>query len=138
MYKYKRLFNKWKWNRNGWHLIWEKKELGELHRGVYKNENAICRVIKFDRLSRYNIENIISDFEKIINLSDHNIDLLLRYYILNDNKGIIVNKQYKNDSLYDYVQVNKNILSNEDKMKIAKRIINGINYLNKHKIFIVI
>ena len=63
---------------------------------------------------------------------------MLRYYIGNDNKGIIVNKQYKNDSLYDYVQVNKNILSNEDKMKIAKRIINGINYLNKHKIFIVI
>ena len=115
-------------------LFEKKKGLGELYRGIYKNENVICRIIKFDRLSRYNIENIISDFKKIINLSHPNIDLFLGYYIGQDNKVIIVNKEYKNGSLYDYVQVNQKILSNEEKMNIAIGIINGINYLHKHKI----
>ena len=115
-------------------MFGKKNGLGELYRGIYQNENVICRVIKFDRLSRYNIENIISDFEKVINLSDSNIDIFIGYSISKDNKVIIVNKEYQNGSLYDYVQINKNILSNDEKMKIALGIINGINYLHKHKI----
>ena len=70
----------------------------------------IIRVIQFDRLSRYNIEDIVKDFEQLINLNHNNIYIMIGYYISQDNKVILVNKEFKNGSLYDYIHTKENKL----------------------------
>lgn len=115
--------------------IFERKNgLGVINKGKYKNEDVIIRVIQFDRLSRYNIEDIIRDFEQFMHLNHPNISNIKGYYISNDNKVMIISKEFKNGSLYDYIHIKKNSLSNEEKMKIFKGIINGIEYLHNNNI----
>ena len=115
--------------------IFERKNgLGVIHIGKYKNEDVIIRIIKFDRLSRYNIEDIIGDFEQIILLNHKNISNIKGYIISQDNRVILITKAFKNGSLYDYIHEKENTLSKEEKMKIALGIINGINYLHSNNI----
>ena len=115
--------------------IFERKNgLGIINKGKYKNEDVIIRVIQFDRLSRYNIEDIVKDFEQLINLNHNNIYIMIGYYISQDNKVILVNKEFKNGSLYDYIHTKENKLSSEEKMKIALGIINGLDYLHNNNI----
>ena len=115
-------------------LFERKNGLGEINKGKYKNEDVIIRIIKFDRLSRYNIEDIIGDFEKLINLKHKNISSIIGYNITQDNRIFLINKEFKNGSLYDYIHKNNNTLSNEEKMKIALGIIKGIDYLHNNNI----
>ena len=115
--------------------IFERKNgLGIINKGKYKNEDVIIRIIQFDRLSRYNIEDIIGDFEQLIHLNHKNISNMIGYCISQDNKVIIINKEFKNGSLYDYIHVKKNTLSKEEKLKISQGIINGIEYLHDNNI----
>ena len=115
--------------------IFERKNgLGIINKGKYKDENVIIRIIQFDRLSRYNIEDIIGDFENLIHLYHKNISTIIGYYISKDNKVILINKEFKNSSLYDYIHVKEKTLSKEQKLKIAKGIIDGIDYLHKNNI----
>ena len=115
--------------------IFERKNgLGIINKGKYKNEDVIIRIIQFDRLSRYNIEDIIGDFEQLIYLNHKNISNMIGYCISQDNKVIIINKEFKNGSLYDYIHVKKNTLSKEEKLKISQGIINGIEYLHDNNI----
>ena len=115
--------------------IFERKNgLGIIHKGKYKNENVIIRIIQFDRLSRYNIEDIIGDFEQLTRLHHENISNMIGYYISKDNKVILISKEFKNGSLYDYIHIKEKSLTKDEKMKIAKGIINGIDYLHKNNI----
>lgn len=115
--------------------IFERKNgLGIINKGKYKDENVIIRIIQFDRLSRYNIEDIIGDFEKLVHLYHKNISTIIGYNISKDNKVILINKEFKNSSLYDYIHVKEKTLSKEQKLKIAKGIIDGIDYLHKNNI----
>ena len=115
--------------------IFERKNgLGIINKGKYKNEDVIIRIIQFDRLSRYNIEDIIGDFEQLIHLNHNNISNMIGYCISEDNKVIIISREFKNGSLYDYIHINEKILSNEEKMKISQGIINGIEYLHNNNI----
>ena len=115
--------------------IFERKNgLGIINKGKYKNENVIIRIIQFDRLSRYNIEDIIGDFEQLTRLHHENISNIIGYYISKDNRVILISKEFKNGSLYDYIHVKEKKLTKEEKMKIAKGIINGIDYLHKNNI----
>jgi hypothetical protein len=115
--------------------IFERKNgLGIINKGKYKNDDVIIRVIKFDRLSRYNIQDITTDIEQIIPLNNSNISNIIGYFISNDNKVILIYKQFKNGSLYDYIHKDNKKLSKEETIKIVKGIINGINYLHKNKI----
>ncbi len=115
-------------------LFERKNGLGIIHKGKYKNENVIIRVIQFDRISRYNIEDIIRDFEELINLNNNNISSMLGYFISQDNKVYLISKQFQNGSLYDYIHIKEKTLSEEEKMRIAKGIINGIDFLHKNNI----
>ena len=115
-------------------LFERKNGLGIIYKGKYKNENAIIRIIQFDRISRYNIEDIIRDFEQLIYLSHSNISNMLGYFISQDNKVYLISKEYRNGSLYDYIHIKEKNLSKEEKMKIALGIINGIDYLHKNNI----
>ena len=115
-------------------LFERKNGLGVINKGKYKNENVIIRIIKFDRLSRYNIEDIIGDFEKLMNLKHKNISNIIGYHITQDNRIFLISKEFKNGSLYDYIHKNENTLSSEEKMKIALGIINGLDYLHKNNI----
>ena len=74
-----------------------------IHKGKYKNENVIIRIIQFDRISRYNIEDIIGDFEQLTRLHHENISNMIRYYISKDNKVNLLSKEFKNGSLYVYI-----------------------------------
>lgn len=114
--------------------IFEKKNgLGHISRAKYKNENVIIRIVQFDRLSRYNIEDIINDYEKLINLNHKNISTIKGYCISDDNRVILLNNEYKNGSLYDYIKSGKN-LSKEEKLNIVLGTINGLEYLHKNNI----
>ena len=115
-------------------LFERKNGLGIINKGKYKDENVIIRIVQFDRLSRYNIEDIIGDFEQLIHLNHQNISTIIGYCISKDNKVILINKEFKNGSLYDYIHVKEKTLSNEEKMKIAKGLINAIDYLHKNNI----
>ena len=115
-------------------LFERKNGLGIIHKGKYKNENVIIRIIQFDRISRYNIEDIIRDFEQLIYLSHNNISNMLAYFISQDNKVYLISKEFQNGSLYDYLHIKEKNLSKEEKMKIALGIINGIDYLHKNNI----
>ena len=104
-------------------LFERKNGLGIIHKGKYKNENVIIRIIQFDRISRYNIEDIIRDFEQLIYLSHNNISNMLAYFISQDNKVYLISKEFQNGSLYDYLHKNnivhchlnsKNILLDEE------------------------
>ena len=115
--------------------IFERKNgLGIINKGKYKDENVIIRIIQFDRLSRYNIEDIIGDFEHLIHLYHKNISTISGYCISKDNKVILINKEFKNGSLHDYIHVKEKTLSIQEKMKIAKGLIYGIDYLHKNNI----
>ena len=115
--------------------IFERKNgLGIINKGKYKNEDVIIRVIQFDRLSRYNIEDIIGDFEQLIHLNHINISNMIGYCISEDNKVIIISREFKNGSLYDYIHINEKTLSDEEKMKISQGIINGLEYLHNNNI----
>ena len=111
-----------------------KNGLGTIHKGQYKNEDVSIRIIKFDRLSRYNIEDIIGDFKQIIHLDHKNISKFIGYAISQDNRVIIITKESKNCSLYDYIHKEEKKLSMEEKLKIALGIIQGIEYLHENNI----
>jgi hypothetical protein len=111
-----------------------KNGLGTIHKGQYKNEDVSIRIIKFDRLSRYNIEDIIGDFKQIIHLDHKNISKFIGYAISQDNRVIIITKEAKNCSLYDYIHKEEKKLSMEEKSKIALGIIQGIEYLHQNNI----
>lgn len=47
--------------------IYHKKNgLGTIYKAMYLNKEVMCRVIKFDRLSRYDLEGISKDMEEIM------------------------------------------------------------------------
>jgi serine/threonine protein kinase len=115
--------------------IFERKNgLGINNKGIYKKEDVIIRIIQFDRLSRYNIQDITNDIEQILPLNYNNISNIIGYSISNDNKVILIYKEFKNGSLYDYIHVKDKKLSKEEKIKIVKGIINGIHYLHNNHI----
>ncbi len=115
--------------------IFERKNgLGVIHKGKYKNNDVSIRIIKFDRLSRYNIEDIIGDFDQIINLNHKNILNIIGYIISQDNRVILVTRAIKNGSLYDYIHNEEKNLTKEEKIKITIGLINGIEYLHTKNI----
>ena len=115
--------------------IFERKNgLGVIHKGKYKNNDVSIRIIKFDRLSRYNIEDIIGDFDQIINLNHKNILNIIGYIISQDNRVILVTRSIKNGSLYDYIHNEEKNLTKEEKIKITIGLINGIEYLHTKNI----
>jgi Mg2+/Co2+ transporter CorB len=40
--------------------------LGSIHKAIYLKNDIICRVIKYDRLSRYDLEGLQKDMEEIV------------------------------------------------------------------------
>ena len=69
-----------------------------------------------------------------MHLYHKNISTIIGYNISKDNKVILINKEFKNSSLYDYIHVKEKTLSKEQKLKIAKGVIEGIDYLHKNNI----
>jgi hypothetical protein len=115
--------------------IFERKNgLGIIHKGKYKNDDVSIRIIQFDRLSRYNIEDIFGDLEQIKHLNHKNISNINGYIISQDNRVILITKAFKNGSLYDYLHREENNLTKEEIMQIAIGIINGIEYLHTNNI----
>ena len=110
-----------------------KNGLGKLFKATYKGETVCCRVITFERLSRYDLEGISTDIQNIALLSSSNISPLVGLYIEENTKIIIVNPFYKNGSLFDYLHANT--ISDSDKIKIAIGIAQGLKYLHENHIY---
>ena len=111
-----------------------KNGLGKIYKGTYKGEEIICRLVKFDRLSRYELEAITKDFELIIQLNNPNICKIIGICVEQDNIIMIISNYYKKGSLYDLLHIQKEKLSNKNKINISIGIIKGIKYLHENNI----
>ena len=111
-----------------------KNGLGKINKGTYKGEEIACRVVTFQRLSRYELEAITKDFEILIPLNNPNICKIIGICIENDNMIMIVSNYYKKGSLFDLLHVRKEKLSDKNKLNIAIGIIKGLQYLHENNI----
>ena len=111
-----------------------KNGLGKIYKGTYKGEEIACRVVNFQRLSRYELEAITKDFEILIPLNNPNICKIIGICIEKDNMIMIVTNYYKKGSLFDLLHVRKEKLSDKNKLNIAIGIIKGLQYLHENNI----
>ena len=111
-----------------------KNGLGKIYKGTYKGEEIACRVVNFQRLSRYELEAITKDFEILIPLNNPNICKIIGICIEKDNMIMIVTNYYKKGSLFDLLHVQKEKLSDKNKLNIAIGIIKGLQYLHENNI----
>ena len=111
-----------------------KNGLGKIYKGTYKGEEIACRVVDFQRLSRYELEAITKDFEILIPLNNPNICKIIGICIEKDNMIMIVTNYYKKGSLFDLLHVQKEKLSDKNKLNIAIGIIKGLQYLHENNI----
>lgn len=115
-------------------LFSKKNGLGKIYNAKYKGEDVCCRVILFERLSRYDLEGIYTDLKSLVNLSNPNISPLVGLLIEENTKVCIVSPFYANGSLYDYIHENENEISFIDKIKLAIGIAKGLKYLNDNQV----
>ena len=112
----------------------KKNGLGKIYSAKYKGEDVCCRVVLFERLSRYDLEGIYTDLKNLVNLSNPNISPLVGLLIEENTKICIVSPFYANGSLYDYIHENENEITFIDKLKLAIGIAKGLKYLNDNQI----
>ena len=117
-------------------LYSRKNGLGKLFTGKYNNDDVILRILNFDRLNRYEIEEIQKDVQNIINLKHQNIVNIIGVCLNKENSVIIVMPYYKKGSLFDFLhnENNKINLTLKQKINISIGIIKGIDYLHKNNI----
>ena len=113
-------------------LFSKKNGLGKIYKGIYKKEEIVCRIVKFNRLSRYELEEITKDFEIIIKLSNPYISKVIGLCIEQNNTIIIISNYYNKGSLFDLLHIKKEKLSNKNKINIAIGIIKGLQYLHEN------
>ncbi len=111
-----------------------KNGLGKIYKGTYKGEEIACRVVDFQRLSRYELEAITKDFEILIPLNNPNLCKIIGICIEKDNTIMIVSNYYKKGSLFDLLHIQKEKLSDKNKLNIAIGIIKGLQYLHENNI----
>ena len=117
-------------------LYSRKNGLGKLFIGKYNNDEVILRILNFDRLNRYEIEEIQKDVQIILNLNHQNIVNIIGVCLNKENSVIIVMPYYKKGSLFDILhnENNKITLTLKQKINISIGIIKGIDYLHKNNI----
>jgi hypothetical protein len=117
-------------------LFYRKNGLGKLFKGKYNNNDVVLRILNFDRLNRYEIEEIQKDIQIIINVKHQNILNIIGVCLNKENSIIIVMPYYTKGSLFDFLHnENNNIkLTSKQKINISIGIIKGIEYLDKHNI----
>lgn len=109
-----------------------KNSLGIIYKGEYHNKPVVCRVINFDRLSRYDLESVSKDIEIILSISHTLLCSVVGIHIDNDkNQIIILTSYYSNGSLYDYIHERKSQLTFKSKIEIALTVAKGLKYLNE-------
>ena len=113
-------------------LFSRKNGLGKIYKGIYNTEEITCRIVKFTRLSRYELEEIIKDFEIIIKLTNPYISKVIGLCIEQNNMVIIISNYYNKGSLFDLLHIKKEKLSNKNKINIAIGIIKGLQYLHEN------
>ena len=118
-------------------LFYRKNGLGKLFKGKYNNNDVVLRILNFDRLNRYEIEEIQKDIQIIINVKHQNILNIIGVCLNKENSIIIVMPYYSKGSLFDFLHNennNNNKLTSKQKINISIGIIKGIEYLHKHNI----
>ena len=88
--------------------------LGEIHSGVFNEKDVSIRVIEFDRLSRYNLEEISNDIDEILNIN---------HTFLNRVKAICLEKSPKIYLIYSSPKLSslEDILYSKDKIQLSKK-----------------
>ena len=118
-------------------LYYRKNGLGKLFKGKYNNNDVVLRILNFDRLNRYEIEEIQKDIQIIINVKHQNILNIIGVCLNKENSIIIVMPYFTKGSLFDFLHNennNNNKLTSKQKINISIGIIKGIEYLHKHNI----
>ena len=118
-------------------LFYRKNGLGKLFKGKYNNNDVVLRILNFDRLNRYEIEEIQKDIQIIINVKHQNILNIIGVCLNKENSIIIVMPYFTKGSLFDFLHNennNNNKLTSKQKINISIGIIKGIQYLHKHNI----
>ena len=118
-------------------LFYRKNGLGKLFKGKYNNNDVVLRILNFDRLNRYEIEEIQKDIQIIINVKHQNILNIIGVCLNKENSIIIVMPYFTKGSLFDFLHNennNNNKLTSKQKINISIGIIKGIEYLHKHNI----
>lgn len=112
-------------------MVNEKSRLGKLYEWVFTDEsqikqyvkfascyraNMICRVIKFDRLTSYIIDEYWKDMVFIYSLPTNSI-VKIQYVFIDQNKIYVFME--KEVSLYQCLHIDKVKLTNEEKLNIC-------------------
>ena len=109
--------------------------LGTIYKGEYKGKEVVCRVIKFDRLSRYDLESVSKDIEIILSLTNPFLSTCVGIHIDSNNHKIIILTSYcKNGSLYDYIHEQKQKMTLRSKIGLALDIAKALKYLNENQL----
>jgi serine/threonine protein kinase len=113
----------------------KKNGLGMIHKSIYLNNEVACRVITFDRLSRYDLEGLQKDIEELSGINSQYVCNTLGVCVENIPNIYIVNPLFKLGSLYDVLHAQKMHIDLRKRMEIAKNIAFGMHYLHENKIF---
>ena len=113
----------------------KKNGLGRIMIAKYKEQEVIVREIIFERLSRYDLEGILSDIELIYSLSHKNIAPIIGLCKEINDKILIVSPYYSNGTLYELIHEKNATFAFKNKVNLLINILNGIQYLNDNKIY---
>jgi hypothetical protein len=112
-----------------------KNGLGVIHKATYLKSEVACRVINFERLSRYDLEGLQKDIEDMSGINSQYVCSILGVSVDNIPFVYIVNTIFKLGSLYDVLHVQKMHIDLKKRMEIAKNIAFGMHYLHENKIY---
>ncbi len=115
-----------------------KHSLGYISKGLFKGKVITIRTIEFDRLSRYNLEEIGEDIDEIITLQNQYLNRVIG--VCFESSPIVhilyASDQIENlDSILHSSNINiKKILTIEQKITLSIKICAGIKYLHDNNI----
>jgi hypothetical protein len=97
-----------------------KNGLGTIFKANYQSEMVTCRQIKFDRLSRYDLEGLYKDLEEIMYVFHPNVCPIIGVCADNIPTVYIMWNYFAKGSLYDILHVEKMEISLNKRLEIAK------------------
>lgn len=107
------------------------KPFGKLYEALLKGENVICRLIEFERLTSYITEELYEEIQVTSSIWDDSIVRIKGLYI--DNSKVYLFYPVLT-SLYDYLHIQENKLTNAQKYEIATQISKSLTKIHSCKL----
>jgi endonuclease III-like uncharacterized protein len=100
-----------------------KHRLGVIHRGTMRQNNVLCRVITFERMTSYILEDFFKDLSQLKKMKVKNFIVPILGYAQKENSIVLFSNEYI--SLYELLyssereELRKNILDVKGKYNIC-------------------